>query len=80
MLFSKTTKANSNPFKGKNADDIDTMLKNKGYETRGPGPKSGKGGYVNSKTGRSYHIDEGAQYKKGNEGPHVDVNRDAKNG
>ena len=35
----------------------------------------GKGGYVNPKTGRSYHIDPGGKYKKGTEYPHVDVNR-----
>lgn len=37
----------------------------------------GKGGYVNPKTGRSYHIDPKSQFfkKTGVEKPHVDVNR-----
>ncbi len=39
---------------------------------RGPNPESGKGGYVNPKTGRSYHIDPANSY---GEKPHVDVNR-----
>jgi RHS repeat-associated protein len=64
-----------NPFKGKTPDQADKMMRDKGYETRGPDPKSGKGGYVNPETGRSYHIDPGAKYRKGVEVPHVDVNR-----
>jgi hypothetical protein len=51
------------------------MFEKKGFEARGPDPLAGKGGYVNPKTGRSYHIDPGGTYKKGTEGPHVDVNR-----
>jgi len=64
-----------NPFKGKTPEQIDKMFKNKGFEPRGPDPLNGKGGYVNPKTGRSYHIDLGGKYKKGTEYPHVDVNR-----
>ena len=48
------------------------MLKAKGFEPRGPDPLNGKGGYVNPKTGRSYHIDEANSF---GEPPHVDVNR-----
>ena len=65
----------TNPFEGKTPNQIDKLFKNKGFETRGPNPLSGKGGYVNPKTGRSYHLDPGGQYKKGTEFPHVDVNR-----
>ena len=61
-----------NPFKGKTPEEIDKMFKDKGFDTRGPDPKGGLGGYVNPKTGRSYHIDECNSYK---EPPHVDVNR-----
>ena len=55
-----------NPFKGKTPEQIDKMFKDKGFEPRGPDPLNGKGGYVNPKTGRSYHIDPGGKYKKGN--------------
>jgi len=61
-----------NPFKGKTAREIHEMFIKKGYEPRGPDPLSGKGGYVNPKNGRSYHIDEANSF---GEAPHVDVNR-----
>ena len=61
-----------NPFKGKTSTQIDKMLRGKGFEPREPNPINGKGGYVNPKTGRSYHIDKHNSY---NEKPHVDVNR-----
>jgi len=61
-----------NPFKGKSPVEIDKMFKAKGFEPRGPDPLNGKGGYVNPKTGRSYHIDEANSF---GEEPHVDVNR-----
>ena len=64
-----------NPFKGKTPQQVDDRFKQKGFEPRGPNPVGGKGGYVNPKTGRSYHIDPGGKYKKGTEQPHVDVNR-----
>ena len=63
------------PFKGKTPQEIDIMFKKKGFEPRGLDPMSGKGGYVNPKTGRSYHIDPGGTYRRGRELPHVDVNR-----
>ena len=50
------------------------MFKDKGFEQRGSDPLNGKGGYVNPKTGRSYHIDP-ADYGKYREPNHVDVNR-----
>jgi hypothetical protein len=62
----------SNPFSGKTPDEIDKMFQNKGFDSRGPNPVEGKGGYVNPKTGRSYHIDPENSY---GEPPHVDVNR-----
>ena len=61
-----------NPFKGKSPRQIDRMFKNKGFETRGKNPRKGKGGYVNPKTGRSYHID---RKNRSGEPTHVDVNR-----
>jgi hypothetical protein len=54
------------------------MLRAKGYEARGPDPAAGRGGYVNLRTGRSYHIDLGGNYRRGREHPHVDVNRPAR--
>jgi hypothetical protein len=74
LMKSERTKS-FNPFKGKTPQGIDTMFKQKGFEPRGLDPISGKGGYVNPKTGRSYHIDPGGVYRKGTESPHVDVNR-----
>lgn len=66
----------ANPFKGKTPDQIDKMFLDKGFQPRGPDPVGGKGGYVNPKTGRSYHIDPVTQqWKAGAEYPHVDVNR-----
>lgn len=67
----------TNPFRGKTPQEIDQMFREKGFQPRGPAPVTGKGGYVDPKTGRSYHIDPGGQYKKGTELPHVDVNRPA---
>jgi RHS repeat-associated protein len=61
-----------NPFKGKTPIEIENELLNKGFIPRGPNPIDGKGGYVNPKTGRSYHIDMNNSY---GESPHVDVNR-----
>lgn len=70
------SKGLGNPFKGKTPEQIDDMLKSKGFESRGPDPVSGKGGYVNPQTDRSYHIDPKPQtYRSGTEHPHVDVNR-----
>ena len=68
----KTKPFNANPFKHKSPADIDAMFKSKGFTTSGPDPVSGKGGYINPKNGRSYHIDFNNSY---NEAPHVDVNR-----
>jgi RHS repeat-associated protein len=61
-----------NPFKGKTAAEIDEMFKAKGFEPRGSDPLNGKGGYVNPKNQRSYHIDKANSF---GEPPHVDVNR-----
>jgi hypothetical protein len=61
-----------NPFKGQTAAQVDKMLRAKGFEPRGPDPLNGKGGYVNPRTGRSYHIDRANRF---GEPPHVDVNR-----
>jgi len=64
-----------NPFKDKTPEEVEQMFKNKGFESKGPDPVNGKGGYRNPDTDRSYHLDPGGEYKKGNEPPHVDVNR-----
>lgn len=63
-----------NPFKDKTAAQIDEMFTKKGYTKSGPDPAGGTGGYVNPKTGRSYHIDpkDWGKYREPN---HVDVNR-----
>jgi RHS repeat-associated protein len=71
----KAAKGLGNPFKAKTPGEIDQMFGAKGYQPRGPDPMSGRGGYVNPQTGRSYHIDPGGSYGKGVEAPHVDVNR-----
>ncbi|UQG58459.1 RHS domain-containing protein [Marinobacter sp. M3C] len=63
-----------NPFKNKSAKEIDDMFTKKGFEKRGPDPAGGTGGYVNPKTGRSYHIDP-KEWGKFPEPNHVDVNR-----
>jgi hypothetical protein len=61
-----------NPFKGKMASEVDGMMRSKGFDPTGPDPAAGKGGYVNPKSERSYHIDEANRF---GEKPHVDVNR-----
>ncbi len=61
-----------NPFKGKSPSDIDKALRAKGDEPKGDDPVSGKGGYVNPRTGRSLRIDPANKY---GEPPHVDINR-----
>lgn len=50
------------------------MFTKKGFKKSGTDPAGGTGGYVNPKTGRSYHIDpkEWGKYPEPN---HVDVNR-----
>lgn len=48
------------------------MFRARGFEPRGPNPAAGKGGYVDPRSNRSYHIDEANSY---GESPHVDVNR-----
>jgi RHS repeat-associated protein len=63
---------NQNPFKGKSSAEIDQMLRNKGYQPKGPDPQAGRGSYVNPNTGRSYHIDSAHPAPKG---PHVGVSR-----
>lgn len=67
------TKGLGNPFKEKAAAEVEQMFKGKGFEPRGD-PAIGKGGYVNPKTGRSYHIDPKTQGKY-REPNHVDANR-----
>ena len=64
-----------NPFKGKTPTEIDKMFKTKGFTPKGADPMSGKGSYINPKTGRKYYLDPGGTWRKGTELPHVDVHR-----
>jgi len=63
-----------NPFRGLSPTQIEQRFLNKGFVPKGPDPVQGLGGYVNPKSGYSYHIDLGGAYRKGIEMPHVDVN------
>ena len=65
-------RARFNPFKGKSPTQIDKMLRNKGYQPRGPDPMNGRGTYVNPRNGRGYHIDANHPPPKG---PHLGVHR-----
>ena len=62
-----------NPFVGKSFEEIDHMFRMKGFEVKYFDSVGKKGSYLNSETGTSYFIDPGRMYKKGYEGPHVDV-------
>ncbi len=71
-LAKRVAKGLRNPFKGKTPGQIDKMFRKKGFDPRGEDPRSGIGGYVNPKTGRSYHLDP---KNRSGEPSHVDVNR-----
>lgn len=73
-LPSAPTPRSFNPFLGKTSPEIDQMFKNKGFTTSGRDPMNGNGGYVNPRSGRSYHIDP-KEYVNYREPNHVDVNR-----
>ena len=75
-LAKRVTKGLGNPFKGKTPGQIDKMFRKKGFDPRGEDPREGIGGYVNPKTGRSYHIDP---KNRSGEPSHVDVNRSKRN-
>lgn len=64
---------NSNPFKGKTFSQIDEMFRNKGFTVKGKDSISGKGSYINPKSGTKYYLDKGGIYRIGLEKPHVDV-------
>lgn len=67
-----------NPFRGHTPEQIDEMMKAKGFDPRGRDPIGGFGGYENPKNQRSYHTQpEPRAYPDGTELPHVDVNRPA---
>jgi len=51
------------------------MLRDRGFDAKGPYPMAGKGSYINPISGRKYYLDKGGKYKKGTEAPHVDVHR-----
>ena len=67
---SKFRTAGPNPFRGKSANEIDDMLRRRGFGTHGPSPRTGRGAYTHPRTGRSYHIDLQRHGR-----PHVDVLR-----
>ena len=67
-----SSKITANPFKNKTPSQIDEMFTIKGFEKRGPDPMNGLAGYVNSRNGRSYHIDFNNSF---GEAPHIDINR-----
>ena len=76
-LFSspfKSSRGLGNPFKNKSSNEIDQMFRSKGFRTKGDAPSEGFGGYVNPKSGRSYHIDP-LNWGKYREPNHIDVNR-----
>lgn len=62
----------SNPFKGKTFSQIDEMFKAKGFDVKVDYAIKGKGSYI-SPNGNRYWLDKGGMYKKGFEGPHVDI-------
>ena len=56
QIVTPTAKRTANPFKGKNPKQVEKMFQKKGFTKKGPDPASGRGTYVNPKTGRGYHI------------------------
>jgi RHS repeat-associated protein len=64
----------NSPFKNKTADELHDMFIKKGFRTRGPDPKIGKGSYLHPKSARQYGIDPLAEgrYREPN---HIDVYR-----
>ncbi len=67
-----------NPFKDATLRDVATSFKSHVDAGKlakvGPNAAIGKGAYINTKSGYSYHLDKGGIYRKGVEGPHIDVN------
>jgi len=60
-------------FRNKSFRQIDELFLKKGFISKGPDPLNGKGMYVNPRNGTKYYFDKGGVYRKGVEGPHVDV-------
>ena len=56
-------------------EEIDQILRSRGFTTKGTDPVTGKGSYFHSETGRKYYLDKGGVYREGTELPHVDVHR-----
>jgi RHS repeat-associated protein len=74
LIFGVKKGLGSNPFVGKTAQQIEKLFARNGFARSGPSPVAGRGGYVNPRTGRSFHIDP-EDYGKYREPSHVDVNR-----
>jgi hypothetical protein len=65
-----------NPFRGRTPEQVNEMMQAKGFDPRGENPVTGRGGYVNPRNLRSYHIQPKPHTsREGTEFPHVDVNR-----
>jgi RHS repeat-associated protein len=62
----------SNPFFGKTANEIAEILTRKGFLPKGLDPLNGQGTFLNTRTGRSYHLDLNHPPGKA---PHVGINR-----
>jgi hypothetical protein len=71
----KSSNHGLNPFKGKTFQEIDHILRSKGFATKGADPLNGKGSYFHPITNRKYYFDHaGKTYRNGIiELPHVDV-------
>jgi len=73
LIRSSNSGLKVNPFFGKTFNEIDGLLKSRGFTTKGPDPIGGKGSYFHPETGRKYYLDPGGMYRAGTELPHVDV-------
>lgn len=75
LTNSKSWTNSINSFKGKTFQEIDQLLRAKGFTLKGPDPLHGKGSYFSPTTNRKYYLDyAGKTYKGGvTELPHVDV-------
>lgn len=71
----KVVSESINPFIGKTGFEIENMFLKKGFVKKGVDPMNGLGGYVNTKSGYSYHIDYGIdRFGNSVEVPHIDIN------
>ena len=64
-----------NPFKNATIEEVEQAFIRKGFIPSGPNPSAGLGGWINPKTGRSYHLDDSSFHTNNTEPSHIDVNR-----